>query len=292
VTRILFEGDRAVGVEAIATTADTAGHRRRLTVRAPVVVIACGTLLTPPLLMKNGLGGRGSALGRNLTLHPAVGVYAEMDEEVRGWDAVPQGYGIHEFADEGLMMEDGFARMELAASVFPFTGRRYMEAMSRFNHLAMFGAMIAETSRGRVRPFPLGRLPLITYNLNRYDVDRLVRAIRELTRLFLAAGARRVFPSLPGFDEVVSLDDLHRLSKATFKAADLELIAFHPLGTAHLGADPHHSFLRPDHRCHDVRGLYVTDGSAVPGPLGVNPQETIMALATRAADAIDADFGG
>jgi choline dehydrogenase-like flavoprotein len=291
VTRVLMQGDRAVGVEAVATSADGAGNRRRLTVRAPVVVLACGTLLTPPLLQKNGIGRGHPALGHHLTIHPAIGVWALMDEPVRGWDAVPQGYGIEEFADEGLMLEDGFARMELAASALPFVGRRYMEVMARFDRLAMFGAMIAETSRGRVRPSPVGPLPLITYNLNRTDVRRLVRGIRILTRLFLVAGAPRIFPSLPGFDEINGLDGLHRLSKARFRASDLEVIAFHPLGTARLGADPRRSFLRPDHRAHEHPGLYVTDGSAVPGPLGVNPQVTIMALATRAAEAIDAELG-
>jgi choline dehydrogenase-like flavoprotein len=34
---------------------------------------------------------------------------------------------------------------------------------------------------------------------------------------------------------------------------------------------------------HGARGVYVADGSAVPSSLGVNPQLTIMALATRLA---------
>jgi len=34
--------------------------------------------------------------------------------------------------------------------------------------------------------------------------------------------------------------------------------------------------------CHEVKNLFITDGGIIPTSLGVNPQETIMALATRA----------
>jgi choline dehydrogenase-like flavoprotein len=60
-------------------------------------------------------------------------------------------------------------------------------------------------------------------------------------------------------------------------------MAFHPLGTARAGADPAISVVGPDLGVHGVEGLHVADGSVVPSSLGVNPQITIMALATRLA---------
>jgi choline dehydrogenase-like flavoprotein len=61
-------------------------------------------------------------------------------------------------------------------------------------------------------------------------------------------------------------------------------MAFHPLGTARMAARPADGVLGPDGTVHGVPGLHVCDGAAVPGALGVNPQLTIMALATRLAD--------
>jgi choline dehydrogenase-like flavoprotein len=53
-----------------------------------------------------------------------------------------------------------------------------------------------------------------------------------------------------------------------------------------MGTDRRSSVVGLDHQAHDVPGLFVVDGSAVRGPLGVNPQLTIMAVAARAADQI------
>ena len=58
-----------------------------------------------------------------------------------------------------------------------------------------------------------------------------------------------------------------------------------------MGMRPATSVVGPDHEAHDVDRLYVVDGSAVPSSLGVNPQVTIMALATRAAEKIAAALG-
>ena len=60
-------------------------------------------------------------------------------------------------------------------------------------------------------------------------------------------------------------------------------MAFHPLGTARADARPTRGVIDGDLAVHGVRDVYVADGSAVPSSLGVNPQLTIMALATRLA---------
>jgi choline dehydrogenase-like flavoprotein len=67
------------------------------------------------------------------------------------------------------------------------------------------------------------------------------------------------------------------------EADHLPLMAFHPLGTCRMGADPAQSPVDPEGRLRGCEGLFVADGSIVPSSLGVNPQITIMALATRIA---------
>jgi choline dehydrogenase-like flavoprotein len=165
-------------------------------------------------------------------------------------------------------------------------GPRLIELAETYDRVASFGLMVSDTSRGRVRV--VRDRAIVTYNLNDTDVARLQRGIERLAAIFFAAGARAVITPVHGFDEIRSPAELERLRTARIHASDLALSAHHPLGTAAIGRDPRSSVIDPDHQLHDVPGLFVIDGSAVPSSLGVNPQVTIMALATRAAERLAA----
>jgi choline dehydrogenase-like flavoprotein len=60
----------------------------------------------------------------------------------------------------------------------------------------------------------------------------------------------------------------------------------HPLSSCRIGDDPATSALDDRHELRDHPGIFVTDGSAVPGGLTVNPALTIAALAERAIPGI------
>ncbi len=60
----------------------------------------------------------------------------------------------------------------------------------------------------------------------------------------------------------------------------------HPLASCRLGDDPATSALHPDNELRGHPGIFVTDGSAVPTSLTVNPAMTIAALAERAVPGI------
>lgn len=287
VTRVDIEKGRARGV-----TATLHGKRgpRTLRVEAQAVVVAGGTLMTPLLLRRSGACKTSRMLGKNLSIHPASKVLALFDEQVRQWEGIPQSYAIDQFADEGLLFEGASVPFELAATAIPWTGARFMELMERFPHLATFGFMIEDTSRGEVREGPNGS-PLMFYHLNAHDTARMQRGLEILCEVYQAAGARRVLPFAAGHDDVSTRGALERLRRSRLKAGDFDVTAFHPLGTCRVGADPRTSCIGPDHEAHDVGGLYVADGSAVPSALGRNPQMTIMAMALRAAEIIDSRLG-
>src|SRR5262249_28727785 len=146
---------------------------------------ACGTFYTPPLLERSGLARASGQLGKNLSIHPATAALGWFDEQISGYNAIPQGYAIEEFHDEGILFEGGTLPIDFAAATLPFVGKRFTELVESYDHVAMFGFMIEDTSRGRVHATKSGR-PLVTYFLNDADVARIKRGTEILARVYLA----------------------------------------------------------------------------------------------------------
>jgi choline dehydrogenase-like flavoprotein len=285
VERVLVEEGQATGV--MATRLDTNGRAvGKLRVRARRIVVCAGALLTPVLLARSGLSRRGSPIGRNLRIHPAVRVVARFDEPVRAWEGVPQSYHVQELEPEGIFLQGMFVPPEVQAPAVPGIGRVHKERMAAYDRMASFGALISDTSSGRV--FVAGRRSLAWYWLNRSDVRRLLRAVSTVARVFFAAGAREVYSGLRSRPVVRSMREAEELERAPARAGDLDLMAFHPMGTARMGPDPLASAVDITGRLWGASGVYVADASLFPGSTRLNPQLTIMAFATRIARGIGA----
>jgi choline dehydrogenase-like flavoprotein len=161
----------------------------------------------------------------------------------------------------------------------PFAGERHRDLMLRYQYTSQFGLMVSDISRGSVRE-RLGRVE-IRYDLCREDVETFRRGVDLLCEMYVAAGATVLYPPVEGVGEMRAAE--RRPMPSSLRARDLTLLAFHPLGTARADARPAHGVVDGDLRLHGVEGVYVADGSVVPSSIGVNPQITIMALATRLA---------
>ncbi len=295
VRQVVVKAGRVQGVQArLAPGASVVGARDGdvgsgsptaplLEVSAPTVVVAAGTIHTPQLLARSGLGAASGELGRNLVLHPATAAFALMDETVNMARGVPQSFYVDEFAREGIMLESVAGPPAYAALSLPLTGERHRAAMAAYPRLAQCGLMVSDSSRGHLPALGGGALArsgrrlrasgqLIRYDLVGDDVAKFRNGLVRLEELFRAAGAREVYLPLPP-----------GVTPERARARDLKLMGFHPLGTARADADPAHGVLDTDLRVHGVEGVYVADGSVMPSSLGVNPQITIMALATRLA---------
>jgi choline dehydrogenase-like flavoprotein len=288
--RVLIESGRAVGIVADRLDSDGEARGERLWILAERTVVSAGALLTPVLLARSRAVSRFGALGRHLRIHPATRVLAAFDEPVRAWEGVPQSYHVHALENEGIFIQGMFVPPALQAPNVPGFGAAHKERMAAYDRLASFGALISDTSSGRV--FAAGRRPLVFYWMNRGDVRRLLRAVSVVARIFFAAGAREVYPGVRQRPVLRSMREAEALEGLAVRAGDLDMMAFHPMGTARMGRDPGGCVVAPSGAVHGVPGLYVADASLFPSSTRVNPQLTIMAFATRIAAGIAAGKGG
>jgi choline dehydrogenase-like flavoprotein len=287
VRRILRRKGRAAGIAAEILGDERGSARERvrgkLTVHADHVVLAAGAIHTPLLLMANGLAPRRGPVGRGLRIHPSVAVTAHFDEDVYGWRGTLQSFFMDDLhASRGLLFEVTSPLPALAATRLPGVGDRAKEALAGYRKLASVGLFVAESSTGRVRRLPGGR-PLLTYQLNRDDTQTLIEGIAVAARVFFAAGALSVNPGIAGVPPLRDPSEIPRLGERAWKPSALSIAGFHPVSTAPMGRDPERCAVDPWGESHALPGLYVADAAALPDCVGVNPQVTIMAMATRIA---------
>jgi choline dehydrogenase-like flavoprotein len=255
----------------------------RLTVRAPVVVVAGGAIQTPALLARSGIRSGSGQLGRNLTLHPNAKVIALFDEPVLSWHGVHQAYQVREFIDDGILLTAVNVPPSLIAMSLPGYGRELGELMASYNHMVTAGCLIEDTGSGRVRQLP-GLGTQVSYQINDHDVEQVVRGIRYAAQLMLAAGARRVLLPFDGAPEVRDEAGLTDLLARPVAKRSIELFTVHVMGTARMSDDPQRGVVDSFGAVHGTPGLFVADASLFPTPVAVNPMETILALVTRNAE--------
>ena len=280
--RLQRQGNRITGVIARGQNAD--GRPITLSLTCQQTIVAMRSLFTPLFLRQQGV--RNPHLGRHLTLHPAGVVNALFpDRDLANSRSIPQGYGVSDWEEQGLMFEGGTIPLAGHSLLNPLVGQDWVRFTEDYPHTAYFGFMIRDTSEGRVRRGPRRGLPLIRYHMNRQDFALFKRGIHALACWYLDAGAEQVL--IPGLNRIVRIHnrtELERFLRSPLKPTDFLISAYHPLGTARIAASPRDGVCDSRHRVFGYPGLSVMDGASVPSSLGANPQVTIMAMASRAAN--------
>jgi choline dehydrogenase-like flavoprotein len=280
--KLMINNNRVEGVKG--TFLDLRGKptSKHITVNAKYVVVSAGAIYTPVFLKKNGL--KHPRIGKNLHIHPAARVSALFHERVDGWVGVPQGYNINQYVDEGIFIQGQFVPPSVLSQSIPFTGKRYSDLMDRYAYMGSFGALISDTGSGSVSP-GMGS-PMIFYTLSKEDHVKMVKSIAMTAKIWFAAGASEVHTQIGTRPVIHSAKEADELLEKLPPAWSLELMAFHPMGTAMMGGDEHTAVVKPDGETYEVKGLYVADASLFPTSTRLNPQITIMSMATKVGEQI------
>jgi len=274
-------------------TGDDGTEQRQVTVHAPRVVVACGALESPALLLRSGIGG--PAVGNYLRLHPALAVLGRYGEDQRAWWGAPQTALSHEFAETGdgygLLIEGAQYAPALIGSAIPWTsGLGHKEQVADTKYWATLIALIRDRGHGRVEIDQTGEAVPFYEVADELDAGHLHKSVEALCRIHHAAGATSIVPLAAGLPTWRLGDDLERFidrcGRIPMRAGGMRLFSAHQMGTCRMGSDPQTSVANPWGELHDTPGVWIGDGSAFPTPSGTNPMVSIMALARRTAHAM------
>jgi choline dehydrogenase-like flavoprotein len=115
-------------------------------------------------------------------------------------------------------------------------------------------------------------------------VQKLTRAISLTAQIFFAGGAGEVYSAISRMPILRDAGAAQSLLSQRLRPSEIEMMAFHPQGTCRMGEDARAAVTNSVGEYHGVHHLYVGDASLFPSSSKVNPQMTIMALATRIAE--------
>jgi choline dehydrogenase-like flavoprotein len=259
--------------------------------RARVVAIAGNSIETPRLLLNSasskypdGLANSSGQVGRNYMRHTTGSVYAAFEEPVRMWRGTTMAGIVQDEADH--RPERGFAggyELETLSLGLPFMaafldpgawGRGFARKMETYENMAglwIVGEDMPQADN-RVTLHPDEKddhgLPVPVVSFTDHPNDQAMRehAYQQGTAIYEAVGARQVF-RVPPYPST------------------------HNLGTCRMSANPADGVCNGFGQTHDLKNLFISDGSQFTTGAAENPTLTIVALAIRQADYIADQMG-
>ena len=269
------------------------GEGREVFQPAEIVIMACNGIGTPRILLNSasgrfpdGLANSSGLVGKNLMLHPYAQIRGHFDEPLDGYRGAPictwsmQFYETDSSRDfvrgYSYQFSRGLGPVRTAINgmsdgLLPW-GEGHHAAFRRLFERSAGMVSICEDLPEETNQVTLDPeltdsngipAPKITYRLSENTSRMLDHSVARGVEILQAAGAHDITTKAP-----------------------LPYAGWHLMGTARMGRDPERSVVNEWGRSHDVKNLFIVDGSVFVTSGGVNPTSTIQAVALYVADQI------
>lgn len=280
---LIIEHDANGKVTGVVYADENGQHQRQ---RARVVAVAGNSLESPRLLLNSasskfpdGLANSSGQVGRNYMRHTTASVYAVFDKPVHLYRGTTMAGIVRDEAknDPSRGFVGGY-EMETISLGLPFMaafvspgawGRDFTSILDDYPNMAgmwIIGEdMPQETNRITLDPHVKDKygMPVASVHFDDHPNDIAMRehGFSRGSAIYEAVGATRVIRTPP-------------------------YPSTHNLGTNRMSESPRDGVVNRWGQTHDIKNLFISDGSQFTSGAGCNPTLTIVALAIRQADYI------
>lgn len=244
-------------------------------------VVSCGAIGSSEVLLQSGihLDGR---VGNGFHLLGGALMVAESQERIDAFDKIGLTYMAK--ASPDYVIESFFSPPAAFAVSLNGFSSAHAQRMQRYAYLAQAGAMVGLEPKGTIKLDD--GVAEIHCQPSPADLDKLRRGMVRVAEIYLAGGAKAVYPGTHAEMTITSSSDLQPMTQAIRSAADVIFGSAHPQGGNPMCNDPKRGVVGLDFRVHGMKNLYVADTSVFPSNLWANCQATAMAMGYLAADSI------
>ncbi|RWO67120.1 MAG: GMC family oxidoreductase [Mesorhizobium sp.] len=258
--------------------------------KARIVAVAGNSIESPRLLLNSasgkfpdGLANSSGQVGKNYMRHTTGSVYAIFDRPVHMYRGTTMAGIIRDEArhdpSRGFVGGYEFETLSLglpfmAAFLDPGAwGRSFTTALDHYDHMAGLWIVGEDMPRAENRialhadEKDAHGMPIADVHFDDHPNDTAMRnhAYKQATALYDAVGATRTFPTPP-------------------------YPSTHNLGTNRMSEKAEDGVVNKHGQAHDIKNLFVSDGSQFTTGAAENPTLTIVSLAIRQADYIAAQM--
>lgn len=262
--------------------------------KAKLIILACNAIGTSRVLLNsynsqfpNGLGNSTGLVGKNLMLHP-LGYVEGISKKFLGSNIGPQGCCLfsHQFSDtkKKNKFKKGYT-MQILRSGGPLETSMYLNKLNLLkfgetfhnDFLKFFGKSV---QIGIIcEDFPVSSNRVILDQKNRDSSGmpgvKIYYKLSQNSKKMMIHGISKAKKLLNSID-----------AKNTISFGPVKHAGWHLMGTAKMGVNKKSSVTNKNGETHDIKNLFIVDGSVFPSSSSVNSMSTIQAVSLKITEYI------